>query len=279
MKLRTIIVGTDFSKGSYVALELAVDIANRIHANIHLVWVCKEKLLFSDDQNRSVLNLANGKLNELVEKHQPKLKDTKIVPMIINGKVAPVLAEEAEKSNASMIVIGTNGASGFEKYWMGSTAVRIVQEATCPTLSIREGFNFNKPLEKIVVPLNMTTNSRQKLPVAAKMAKYFGSEIHLLGLVENTNHSQTVNIYLKQAETFLQKQSIPYTSVFMQTNNMADEVLGYAETIAADLIVITTEQDKLLASLFIGTYAQQLVHHSRIPILSVHPTDIDTIAR
>jgi nucleotide-binding universal stress UspA family protein len=226
-----------------------------------------------------VLNLANGKLNELVEKHQPKLKDTKIVPMIINGKVAPVLAEEAEKSNASMIVIGTNGASGFEKYWMGSTAVRIVQEATCPTLSIREGFNFNKPLEKIVVPLNMTTNSRQKLPVAAKMAKYFGSEIHLLGLVENTNHSQTVNIYLKQAETFLQKQSIPYTSVFMQTNNMADEVLGYAETIAADLIVITTEQDKLLASLFIGTYAQQLVHHSRIPILSVHPTDIDTIAR
>jgi nucleotide-binding universal stress UspA family protein len=111
------------------------------------------------------------------------------------------------------------------------------------------------------------------------MAKYFGSEIHLLGLVENTNHSQTVNIYLKQAETFLQKQSIPYTSVFMQTNNMADEVLGYAETIAADLIVITTEQDKLLASLFIGTYAQQLVHHSRIPILSVHPTDIDTIAR
>ena len=60
---------------------------------------------------------------------------------------------------------------------------------------------------------------------------------------------------------------------------MADEVLGYAETIAADLIVITTEQDKLLASLFIGTYAQQLVHHSRIPILSVHPTDIDTIAR
>ena len=37
MKQRTIIVGTDFSKGSYVALELAVDIANRMKADIHLV--------------------------------------------------------------------------------------------------------------------------------------------------------------------------------------------------------------------------------------------------
>ena len=51
---------------------------------------------------------------------------------------------------------------------MGSTAVRIVQEATCPVLSIREGFNFHKDLERILVPLNMTTNSRQKLPVAVR---------------------------------------------------------------------------------------------------------------
>ena len=243
------------------------------------MWVCREKLLYTDDQNNYVRNLATQKLEDLCEKHQAKLTNTKITSMIMQGKVAPILAAEAEKVNASMIVIGTNGASGFEKYWMGSTAVRIVQEATCPVLSIREGFNFHKKLERILVPLNMSTNSRQKLPVAVKMAKAFDAQINILGQYENNTQAQTVGIYIKQAEAFLEKQNIPYTTEFMQSKNLADDVLSYAETINSDLIVISTEQDNVLSSLFIGTNAQQLVHHSLVPILSVHPADINTIAR
>ena len=279
MKQKTIIVGTDFSKGSYVALELAVDIAKKIHADIQLMWVCREKMLYTDDQNNYVRNLATQKMDELCEKYQPQLEGTSITPMIMQGKVAPMLAAQAEKVNATMIVIGTNGASGFEKYWMGSTAVRIVQEATCPVLSIREGFNFHKSLERILVPLNMSTNSRQKLPVAVKMAKAFGAHIYLLGQYENNSQAQTVGIYMKQAETFLQKQNVPYSSEIMLAKNLPEEALAYADTINADLIVISTEQEQVLSSLFIGTNAQQFVHHSLIPILSVHPADINSLAR
>ena len=279
MKQKTIIVGTDFSKGSYVALELAVDIAKKIHADIQLMWVCREKMLYTDDQNNYVRNLATQKMDELCEKYQPQLEGTTITPMIMQGKVAPMLAAQAEKANATMIVIGTNGASGFEKYWMGSTAVRIVQEATCPVLSIREGFNFHKSLERILVPLNMSTNSRQKLPVAVKMAKAFGAHIYLLGQYENNSQAQTVGIYMKQAETFLQKQNVAYTSETMLAKNLPEEALAYADTINADLIVISTEQEQVLSSLFIGTNAQQFVHHSLIPILSVHPADINSLAR
>lgn len=279
MKQRTIIVGTDFSKGSYVALELAVDIANKMKADIQLVWVCREKMLYTDDQNNYVRNLATQKMEDLCEKYQAKLPNIKIESFIVQGKVAPVIASMAQKVNALMIVIGTNGASGFEKYWMGSTAVRIVQEATCPVLSIREGFNFHKDLERILVPLNMTTNSRQKLPVAVKMAKAFGATIHVLGQYENSSQAQTIGIYMKQAETFLQKQNIKYIAETMQSKTLADDMLAYADTISADLIVISTEQDQVLSSLFIGTTAQQLVHHSLIPILSVHPADINSLAR
>lgn len=279
MKQKTIIVGTDFSKGSYVALELAVDIAKKIHADIQLIWVCREKMLYTDDQNNYVRNLATQKMDDLCEKYQPQLEGTTITPMIMQGKVAPMLAAQAEKANATMIVIGTNGASGFEKYWMGSTAVRIVQEATCPVLSIREGFNFHKSLERILVPLNMSTNSRQKLPVAVKMAKAFDAHIYLLGQYENNSQAQTVGIYMKQAETFLQKQNVAYTSETMLAKNLPEEALAYADTINADLIVISTEQEQVLSSLFIGTNAQQFVHHSLIPILSVHPADINSLAR
>ena len=44
--MKSIIVGTDFSEGSYVALELAVDVANRMACGITVVWVKREKMLF-----------------------------------------------------------------------------------------------------------------------------------------------------------------------------------------------------------------------------------------
>ncbi len=277
--MKNIVVGTDFSKGSYVALEIATIIANVLVADIELIWVCKEKNLFSSEQTESVRHLAEEKLQNLAEEYQKMLTKTKITWKILDGKVAPVISKEAEDLNASMIVIGTNGASGFEKYWMGSTAVRIVQESTCPTLSVREGFDFHKSLERIVLPLNMTENSRQKIPTAVNMAKIFGSTIHILGMIEQPSEESTVNIYLKQAEKYIADAGVAYETHRMNTKNLAEDLLDFSEAINADLIVITTEQEKVLSSLFLGTHAQQIVHHARIPVLSSHPRDIGSLAR
>ena len=93
-------------------------------------------------------NLAQDKLQMLCDKYQPAMKYGKLRWQITNGKVAPALATTATRELASMIIIGTNGASGFEKYWMGSQAVRIVQDSPCPVLTVRQGYNFHKKLER-----------------------------------------------------------------------------------------------------------------------------------
>ena len=125
--MKSVIVGTDFSKGSYVALEVAVDIANQLGSDIKLLWVKKEKKLLSGEQMEMTAHLAEEKLQQLCEKYQPNMRKGKIEWQILSGKVATCIADEARKEDSPMIVIGTNGASGFEKYWMGITAVRIVQ--------------------------------------------------------------------------------------------------------------------------------------------------------
>ena len=56
--MKPIIVGTDFSEGSYMALELAIDVANRFQSDIILIWARREKLLFSDEQLDTMTNLA-----------------------------------------------------------------------------------------------------------------------------------------------------------------------------------------------------------------------------
>lgn len=277
--MKSVIVGTDFSKGSYVALEIAVDIANQLHTGIRLLWVKKVKKLLSGEQIESTEHLAKEKLQQLCETHRPNLKHGDITWEIKSGKVASCIADEARKEDSPMVVIGTNGASGFEKYWMGSTAVRILQESPCPTLTIREGYNFHKSLEHIVVPIRINANSRQKVAPAAQMAKIFGSHIHILGLIESAQDALTLRTYLKQVENFYAKENIPYTCCGRRYEDYSKTVLEYATSINADLVVINTEQDRLLARLFLGTNAQQIVHHSQIPVLCIHPEDIGDIAR
>lgn len=272
--MRSIIVGTDFSEGSYVALELAIDIANKINCHVSLIWVRREKLLMSEEEVHNMTQVAEQKLKALCEKYNPRMAHGKIEWEICSGKVAAVIARQAQHKNAPLIVIGTNGASGFEKYWMGSTAVRIVQEAPVPVITIRQGFDFHKDLERIVVPLRVNLNSRQKVSPAAAIAKLFNSEVHILGLIDDPSQAPSLRTYITQAAEHLKQEGIKYTATVRKYSNYSDAVLSYAESIQADLVVINTEQDRFFAQLFLGTNAQQIVHNAQLPVMCVHPADI-----
>ena len=272
--MRSIVVGTDFSQGSYVALELAVDIANKLECGVKVIWAKREKLLMDEEQLTIMTHLAEEKLKQLCETHQPRLQHSKITWEICSGKVGAVIARQASHCNAPMIVIGTNGASGFEKYWMGSTAVRIVQEASVPVLTVRQGYDFHKALERIVVPIRVNINSRQKVPPAASLAKLFHSEVHILGLIDSPDQAKQLRAYMTQTSEYLSNEGVKHVATVKKYSNYSDTVLSYAEKIKADLVVINTEQDKFLSQFFLGTNAQQIVHNSQLPVLCVHPADI-----
>ena len=276
--MKSIIVGTDFSEGSYVALELAVDVANRMGCDILLVWVRREKMLFTGDQLDMLTTLAKDKLQSLCEKFQPLMQHGHIHHTILNGKVSTAIADAAKRELSPMIIIGTNGASGFEKFFIGSQAARIVQDSPCPVLTMRQGYDFHKRLERIVVPLRVNANSRQKVPPAATMAKIFGSEVHILGLLDLKEEESALRTYIGQSIDYLEREGIPYHFEIRSYSTYSDTVLKYADDIKADLVIINTEQDRVISQIFLGTNAQQVVHKSQIPVLCIHPEDYINIA-
>ncbi|MBQ0016244.1 MAG: universal stress protein [Bacteroidales bacterium] len=276
--MKSIVVGTDFSKGSMVALEMATVIANQLKTNISIMWVQQPRGILDSRPDETLMDKARVKLQEICDQYQPLLNVGRIRWDVAHGKVAQTLANKARHENAPLIVIGTNGASGFEKYWMGSTAVRIVQESPCPTLTVREGFDFHKKLERVVVPLRCNDNSRQKIAPAASMAKIFGAEAHILGLIDNPNDAAVLRTYIKQACQYMINHEVKYTSTVKKYSNYCDTVMRYVESVDADMVVINTEQDRIISQLFLGTNAQQIVHNSQIPVLCIHPEDYIDVA-
>ena len=107
--MKSIIVGTDFSKGSYVALELAVDIANKLECGVKIIWAKREKLLMDEEQLTIMTHLAEEKLEMLCEQHRSKILNGDIRWEICSGKVGAVISRQAQHENSPLIVIGTNG--------------------------------------------------------------------------------------------------------------------------------------------------------------------------
>ena len=272
---KKIVVGVDFSDCSMNALEHAVIIACHANAGITMVWANHldySKEIFSVEPD-NIRAEVQKRFEKLIEKYRPQLApDTDIDFRLEKGKVYKVICNVAKEVNAFLIVIGTHGSSGFEEFWIGSNANRIVAASRLPIITIRAGVDSNKELKTIVMPLDSTKITRQKLPITALLAKYFDAEIHVLGVYTSPQDDVRYRIknYVAQAEDYLKENEIRYRIVYLNASNITDAVLDYAKKVNANLISIMTEQETTTANLWLGPYAAQMVNHSPIPVLSVH---------
>ena len=269
-----IIVGIDFSNSSMVALKIAVDIANRTGADILMAWVETSELTKDE---------AKTELHRIATEFTPKLNGKKITYIICQGKVYQAMANLVEAETPDLIVIGAHGKGGFDEKYAGQNVFKIVTECKCPVLTIRETFNFDKHLEKLILPIDSSRDTRQKVPWTIEFAKMFPhSHICVLG-VQTTHIKSVRNIvrgYVNSVESFLTKHNLPYTTEYVDSENVTASTLEYAKKINADLIVVMTEQEKTITNmLFLGPYAQQMLNLSPFPILTVPSVQLHNTER
>lgn len=271
--MKTIIVAIDFSKCSVHALDYAIEIANRIKSNILMVWVDNTK----SDETVYTASMSSRKeiaenFDELIDEHAHLLKEGEITYKIRKGKVHHEIANQAKYSDAMLVVAGTHGVAGFEEFWIGSNAYRIVTTSPCPVITIRADYNFKKEIKKIVVPIDSSLETRQKLPFSTKIAKYYNSEIHVVSLYSTTIKAvrHKVDNYTLQVKKYLEEEEIKFHLETVDAENVTNSTINYAKEINADIIAIMTEQETTTSNLFLGAYAQQMVNHSPIPVLSIH---------
>ncbi|NVO01079.1 MAG: universal stress protein [Bacteroidetes bacterium] len=276
--MKEIIVAIDFSKGSFHALKFAITIANTVNANILLVWVKKPNTtdsIYKQMDEKQVKNIEE-RFKEIIEKHKSLLKKGKIDFKVRKGKVHTEIANQAKYNDAYMIIAGTHGVSGFEEFWIGSNAYKIVTSSPCPVITIRYGFCTTKKISKIVLPIDDTMDTRQKVPFVAELAKLMKAEVHVLATqtskVKEVN--KVIEKYTEQTTKYFAENKVNFVCETRKGSNESDIIIEYAQSINAELIAIMTDQDSGASNIWLGPYAQQLVNHSPIPVLSIHPKQI-----
>lgn len=276
-KINRILIPLDLSENSMIALEHGSFMARLFKADIILVHIIEAKVMTIDlgtvsaSDRKSAAEIVQARLDEIARDVKVKT-GAKVSTVVKAGKIAKMIKEASEEYEVDMILMGTHGVSGFEEFFIGSNAFRVVTEAKCPVLSVQR--HTTKPgFERILLPIDSSEASLEKVRYAAEIAKKYNSIICILGIlsIADDDAAAKLEIRLEQVEKYLEKKDVNYESSVVEGENLATVTLKQAKKLKADLICIMTEQEENFTGLFLGPFAQQVVNHSKIPVLSIKP--------
>lgn len=271
--MKTILVANDFSKNAEHALEYALVFAKKLNSGIHLIWVDNSLSdeITIDTIDRDLRKEIKSHADMLIEKYQPQLQTGKIEILFRKGKVYQEVTKAARQIKAEMIFAGTHGVSGFEQYWIGSNAYRIVTQAPCPVVTVRRDYKFKPNISNILLPLDSSMETKQKLPYTCELAINFGATIHLLAIYNTPLNviRKRIDSIAKEAEKCMNTKNVNYVVKQIEADNVAAAILDYSQKNEIDIITIMTDQGTTTANKFLGPYSQQLINNSTVPVMSV----------
>jgi nucleotide-binding universal stress UspA family protein len=274
--MANIIAAIDFSDCSVNALEHAVSIASRGALDIHMIWVNNPsvtKTTIYSDTSAELIDQIRKQFAQLIEKYSPQLPDSSMDFVIREGKIYREIIDEAKEMESLCIVMGTHGASGFEQFWIGSNANKLISVSPCPVITLRAGIDAKAELRCILMPIDSTLDTRQKVPFTAYLAHLFEAEIYVLSIYASRYRSiqRRVDGYVDQVCEYLEDEGIKFHRDSLECDNLTTATIEYAKRVRANLISIMTEQETSPFNLLVGPYAQQMVNNSPFPVLSINP--------
>lgn len=145
--IQKILVPTDFSDSANAALQEACRFAERFGAELHLLHVVDDVVVFAPHPFPGLPPMAVENLladqQKAASQQLAKLPDSEwvkglvVVRSVARGRPADVILEYAKNQSIDLIVQATHGRTGLTHLLLGSVAENVVRRASCPVLTVR----------------------------------------------------------------------------------------------------------------------------------------------
>ncbi|NPV12895.1 MAG: universal stress protein [Ignavibacteria bacterium] len=274
-----ILVPVDFGEQSLIALDQSYNIARMVNAEIYILHVITENNalwgLFSKKEQSDFEEKLKIKLTEFAGFIEQK-SEVKVILLVEKGKLVETIINTAERLKVKFLIVGTSSSTDIKQKVIGSNALRIVREATFPVITIK-GKHHRAGCKNIVLPLDLTKETREKVSYAIYFAKYFNSVVHAVTLntTSDTYIMNHLKMQLEQVSNYIKSQGVECTQNFINSDsgneNMCNALLDFSHKVEADLIMIVTQQETEVIKYFVGSLAKEIIHNSDIPVMSIVP--------
>jgi nucleotide-binding universal stress UspA family protein len=159
--------------------------------------------------------------------------------------------------------MGTTGASGMKKMFMGSTASNVIKNTTVPVLAIPNDFH-NFQISNITIALDShKVSDAYVLKPIVDLVKAFGTTLNLLMVVED--EAVEVNID-PQLQEHLKQFGVSYTYFKLSANNIGQGIQEFVSRKNSDMLCLLHHTRSWFQDLFHSSVTNQMAFESKVPL-------------
>jgi nucleotide-binding universal stress UspA family protein len=209
---------------------------------------------------------------------------------VLVGRPTERIVSAAKESGADLIVLGTHGASGFERLILGSVAERVLRKAACPVLTVppRARNTSNLPFKRILCPVDFSEASHAAVELAVSIASDGDADVTFLHVLESSGEADlirrmsepiTVPEYDREREAQAGERLALLVagdvsewcrpSTRLCRGKAYREILNVSNQDGTDLIVIGVHGRNPLDVALFGSTTNQVVRAATCPVLTV----------
>lgn len=233
--------------------------------------------------------VAREQLEAIAQEH---FSDTNYAILTqFNSNPAAGILEAQKEVGADLVVMSSHGRTGFAHLILGSVAERVVREAVCPVLTIRQGDEevTTSAFQHILVPVDIADRSATALICARQIAAQHGGTVYPLHVVPTEDiylqrdvyrlqEGEGTNLVLAEkvakerlaevSQTYL--KGVRYEPVVHVSSDPARTFLEMEKEVEADLLVMATHGFTGLFHLLLGSLTEKMMREAGCPVLALH---------
>jgi nucleotide-binding universal stress UspA family protein len=287
---KRILCPVDFSAGSRHALDQAVALARWDGGAVTALHVVPP-IPYSDPLMSQVTVLTPEDLQQIREELEAFVADevgaVPVATAVVQGNAVGAILREAETLPADLIVLGTHGRSGFERFILGSVTERVLRKAVCPVLTVPPRSADVVPLgppgfSRILCPVDFSPVSETVIASADRLARQVGARLTVMHVVEPMPVSEPVMIggsggvaleaVARNSGALRLHELAPsggYVHEIVTNGKPYREILKRAHEDKSDLIVIGVHSGVGDRLGFFGSTTNHIVREAACPVLSL----------
>jgi len=259
---RPIIVPWDFSQVAENAFQHAVNISKSLNRDILLLHIVPD------------IKEGGSKKSDLEEAAKKLGKEYGNTPHseVVDGNIFHAIGNTAKELKAEMIIMGTHGMKGAQKLF-GSKALKVVVSSRIPFVIVQDK-PIKEKIETILLPIDFKTENKEKANWIYYLARNFGSKFVILkSKSKDKGFRRKTLSNIKYIESFLKGHDVAYEIVTTEgKQSFKKEIVSYAKTHQADLILVMATRDIKWEDYFLGAPEQYLIANPEgLPVMCMNP--------
>ena len=212
-----------------------------------------------------LIEKAKKQLTKLVE--DPKFEGIRVKQELRIGSPYHGMNTIITERKVDLVVMGTAGHSELEQMIIGSNTEKIVRRSHCPVLTMHAK-PASRDFKNIVYATSMDKDEEVFSRIVRATQKLYDATIHLVRINTPGNFQRDV-VVKKYMQDFAKKLQLKNFTLNV-FNDVSEEegIIYFADSIDADLVAMATHGRTGFAHVLAGSIAEDVVSHSKRPVLT-----------